>query len=241
MKFRLLPITMFVAALLFSIKIGNVWTGASGTGQTVQIADSRAQDAEDDAEAGDGAAEASEADAADDESTEEAEAGGEEEEIDFDALAAETPLIDAAPELTQAEIDVLQTLRERREALEAREAEIDLRESMLKAAEVNLESRIDEWKRLQAGVEELLARYDEAQNDELQTLATYYEKMKPKDAARVFNTLDLPYLIEIVGRMKEAKVAVVIGKMETETAKSLTMELARRSETVARSDALQAQ
>ena len=65
--------------------------------------------------------------------------------------------------------------------------------------------------------------------------------MKPKDAARVFNTLDLPYLIEIVGRMKEAKVAEVIGKMETEKAKVLTMELARRSETVARSDALQVQ
>lgn len=238
MKFRLLPVTMFVAALLFSVKIGDLWTGTAGSGQTLRIADLRAQDTETDGEAEETAeAEADEEDAADDEDTAEAE----EEEVDLDALAAETPLIDAAPELTQAEINVLQTLRERRQALDAREAEIDLRESMLKAAEVNLESRIEEWKRLQTDVENLLARYEEAQDDEIQTLATYYEKMKPKDAARVFNTLDLPYLIEIVGRMKEAKVADVIGKMDTQKAKTLTMELARRSETVARSDALQAQ
>lgn len=237
MKLRLLPLTMFVAALLFTVKVGDLWTGTAGTGQTFQVADSRAQDAEDEESEDTAEAEEEEQDAAEGEEGAEAE----EEEIDLDALAAETPLIDAAPELTQAEIDVLQTLRERRQALDAREAEIDLRESMLKAAEVNLESRIEEWKRLQTDVEKLLTRYEEAQDDEIQTLATYYEKMKPKDAARVFNTLDLPYLIEIVSRMKEAKVADVIGKMDTQKAKTLTMELARRSETVARSDALQTQ
>ena len=220
MKIRLLPVTMFVAALLFSVKIGDLWTGTAGTGQTVQIADSRAQDAETEAE--DDADEMADVEETGDEESVDADMEGEaeEEDVDLDALAAETPLIDAAPELTQAEIDVLQTLRERRQALDAREAEIDLRESMLKAAEVNLESRIEEWKRLKTDVEQLLTQYEEAQDDELQTLATYYEKMKPKDAARVFNTLDLPYLIEIVGRMKEAKVADVIGKMDTQTAKT---------------------
>jgi flagellar motility protein MotE (MotC chaperone) len=241
MKIRLLPVTMFVAALLFSVKIGDMWTGTAGTGQAVQIAESRAQETDEDASDTASADEADDEDAAEADMEADAEGEDEEEDVDLDALAAETPLIDAAPELTQAEIDVLQTLRERRQALDAREAEIDMRESMLKAAEVNLESRIDEWKRLQADVEQLLTRYEEAQDDELKTLATYYEKMKPKDAARVFNTLDLPYLIEIVGRMKEAKVAVVIGKMDTQKAKTLTMELARRSETVARSDAPQAQ
>jgi flagellar motility protein MotE (MotC chaperone) len=77
-------------------------------------------------------------------------------------------------------------------------------------------------------VEALLARYETDQNEELDTLAAYYEKMKPKDAARVFDVLDLPYLIQIVGRMKEAKVADIIGKMDTLRAKTLTMELARR-------------
>ncbi len=61
--------------------------------------------------------------------------------------------------------------------------------------------------------------------------------MKPKDAARVFNTLDLPYLIEIVGRMKVAKVADVIGKMDTQKAKVLTIALAQRREPGARANA----
>ena len=56
--------------------------------------------------------------------------------------------------------------------------------------------------------------------------------MKPKDAAR--STPWMPYLIEIVGR---AKVADVIGKMDTQKAKVLTIALAQRREPGARANA----
>ena len=224
-RIRILPLTMFFAALMLSVKIGELWNGARPLLGSVRVAELHAQQADDGEGSGvedaGGAADGMEAPDSADLSLEE-----------LAALALEQegiePLLEPAPELTRAELDVLQSLRKRREALDAREVELSLRESMIKAAEHNLEARIEEWKRLKVEVEKLLARYETDQNKELQTLATYYEKMKPKDAARVFNALDLPYLIQIVARMKEAKVADIIGKMDTLSAKTLTMELARR-------------
>ena len=74
----------------------------------------------------------------------------------------------------------------------------------------------------------LLERFESERSEELERLASYYEKMKPKDAARVFNELDMPYLIDIVSRMKDGQVAAIIGKMDTTKAMGLTVELARR-------------
>lgn len=230
MRVRLLPLTMFLAGLMLTVKAGEMVTGETSFWARVEIADSRAQQtdgeapAEDDAEAADEADEmaADDADAADGEAADEM-AAVPEEELD--------PLLDAMPEFTRAELDVLQNLRARREALDRRAAELDMRESTLKAAEHNLESRLEDWKRLKGEVEELIARYEQAQDTELETLAAYYEKMKPKDAARVFDALELRYLVDIVSRMKAANVAEIIGNMDTLNAKALTMELAQRRKT----------
>lgn len=225
MKPRILPATIFFAALLLTVKINSLWTGIDTTGSAVRVAVLHAQETDEDAQVG------ADEDAEGGDEASDAEEGDEElAALDFDALTEENALIDAAPELTQAELDVLQNLRQRREELDIRESKLELRESLIEAAETNLESRVQEWRQLKTEVEELLARYEEAEEGELKTLAIYYEKMKPKDAARVFNTLDLTYLIEIVGRMKDAKVADVMGKMDTEKAKVLTMQLAERRE-----------
>jgi flagellar motility protein MotE (MotC chaperone) len=213
MRFRLLPVTMFFAALLLTVKAGEMMTGETVFWARVEVPELHAQQA-DEAAAAEDAEQAADAAAA---TADEAE-------------AAEPPP-EPVPEFTRAEVDVLQDLRARREALDRREAELDMRESTLKAAEHNLESRIAEWKRLKAEVEELIARFETSQDEELDTLAAYYEKMKPKDAARVFDTLDLEYLVDIVSRMKAAKVAEIIGGMDTLNAKALTMELARRRKT----------
>ena len=235
MKLRVLPATIFFATLLLTVKIGNLWTGVGNLAPALQVADLRAQDSEDD----DQAAADNEADGDETESAESDEGDVDDElaALDLDALAKQDALLDTAPQLTQAELDVLQSLKQRRETLNQRESRLELRESLIEAAETNLASRVEEWKQLKSEVEELLTRYEEAEEGKLKTLATYYEKMKPKDAARVFNTLDLPYLIEIVGRMKVAKVADVIGKMDTQKAKVLTIALAQRREPGTRANA----
>jgi flagellar motility protein MotE (MotC chaperone) len=57
--------------------------------------------------------------------------------------------------------------------------------------------------------------------------------MKPKDASNVFEKLDMNILLDVVERMKEAKIAPIIAAMNPDKAKSVTEELAGRRKIVA--------
>ena len=228
-KFRLLPIAIVVLALMLTLKTGDLWDGVSEV-RAQQTPGERPTDLLDDGEDDAELLEDDEAALADgeDELDDEELASDDEPLLGEESDTAEGDFLSDENALNQSELDVLQMLRERRVELDARAERLDLREKLVLAAEHALESRIQDWKQLKVAVEASLEKYNTKRDGKLQTLATYYEKMKAKDAARVFNSLELPYLIDIVERMKVAKVADIIGKMDTERAKTLTTELARQ-------------
>ena len=55
-----------------------------------------------------------------------------------------------------------------------------------------------------------------------------YENMKPKDAARIFEELDMAVLLDVIERMKERKTAPILAQMNPKRAKAITLELAKR-------------
>jgi flagellar motility protein MotE (MotC chaperone) len=127
----------------------------------------------------------------------------------------------------QAERALLGRLRERRLEIDAREAAISARESMLGAAERRLTTRLEEMAALQARLEALERGRGEREEAGWRGLVKTYETMRPRDAATVFDDLEMPVLVQIVNRMREAKAAPVIGAMRPDRARSLTAELAR--------------
>jgi flagellar motility protein MotE (MotC chaperone) len=56
-----------------------------------------------------------------------------------------------------------------------------------------------------------------------------YESMKPKDAAKVFDRLEMPVLFEIASQIAPRKMSDILGLMQPEAAERLTVELARRA------------
>lgn len=54
-----------------------------------------------------------------------------------------------------------------------------------------------------------------------------YENMKPKEAARIFDKLDMTVLLGVVQQMKTRKMAPILAKMNSSVAQRLTVELAR--------------
>ncbi|TDI58457.1 MAG: hypothetical protein E2O93_02755 [Alphaproteobacteria bacterium] len=233
-KFRFLPLAIVVLALMLTLKTGELWEGVSEV-RAQQTPGERPtdllDDGEDDAEllGDDEAASVDGEDEFDEDDLDGEDLAGDDEPLlgEESGMAGED-FLSGENALNQSELDVLQMLRGRRVELDTRAERLDLREKMVLAAGHALESRIQDWKQLKVAVEASLEKYNTKRDGKLQTLATYYEKMKAKDAARVFNALELPYLIDIVERMKVAKVADIIGKMDTERAKTLTMELARQ-------------
>jgi flagellar motility protein MotE (MotC chaperone) len=143
----------------------------------------------------------------------------------------EKPPVDRKGELAieePSERALLEALGKRSEAIEARDAELDLRENLLKAAEKRLEERLAELARLEGALADADRRRAEQEGSRLKELVTLYEGMKPKEAARIFEKLDPQVLLDVASRMKPRQLSVVMGLMSPDAAQKLTVSLARR-------------
>ncbi|MBU8544991.1 MULTISPECIES: MotE family protein [Roseomonadaceae] len=127
----------------------------------------------------------------------------------------------------QAERAILESLRARRAAIEAREAQAVARETMVAAAERRLAQRVEELVGLQQQLEALERERAAREEAGMRGLVKLYEGMRPRDAAVIFDELEMPVLVRIMDQMREAKAAPVMGAMRPERARALTAELAR--------------
>jgi flagellar motility protein MotE (MotC chaperone) len=120
-------------------------------------------------------------------------------------------------------------LQARRQELEARAREIDIRENLLKAAEKRVESKVEELKAVESRITTATQQKSDADAARFKGIVTMYEAMKPKDAAKVFDRLEMPVLIEIASQIAPRKMSDILGQMSTEAAERLTVEMARRA------------
>lgn len=124
---------------------------------------------------------------------------------------------------------VLERLQDRRQELDSRARDIEMRENLLKAAEKRVEAKVAELKELQSRVDAAIGTRDKAEADRFKSIIMMYENMKPKDAARIFERLDLKILFEVATQMKPAKMSEILAAMSPESAERLTVELASRA------------
>jgi flagellar motility protein MotE (MotC chaperone) len=136
---------------------------------------------------------------------------------------------DAPPPVSASERAILERLQARRQELDARAREIDIRESLLKAAEKRIEEKSADLKATEARVSAASGQKDEAESARMKNIVTMYEAMKPKDAAKVFDRLEMGVLIEIALQIKPQKMSDIMGLMQAEAAERLTVEMARRA------------
>lgn len=138
---------------------------------------------------------------------------------------------EATPMYTQAEIELLQNLSKRRDELDKRDADLNMKSKLLEAGEKRIDDKLAQMKALQVQLEKVVAQYNEKQSAQIKSLVKIYENMKPGDAANIFNQMDMPILLEVIDKMSERKVAPVLAAMDPKKAKDVTQELAemRRS------------
>ena len=129
---------------------------------------------------------------------------------------------------TRSEIELLQDLSKRRKELDAREQTVIQKEGLLTAAEDRIDKKIGELRKVRTEIEGLIKTYDEQEEKEIKSLVQIYEKMKPKDAARIFDQLDMSILLRVFDRMKASKSASVLANMRPQKAKELTSRIAER-------------
>lgn len=210
-SFRLLPLVIFFCSLTLTLRIGVVWrsvmTPHKNAPAPVSVAAARAQEdpkdkAKTESKVGSKAAEA---------------AGGEKAKTDKNAKPKS---------FSQSELEILQTLAKRREELDAREQNLNQRLGVLKAAEAQLDAKVLKMQELQREISDLVGVYGEKEKVRLDKLVKMYSAMKPKEAAALFNEMDMPLLVKLFEEMKEAKAAPILAVMDKAKAGELTKELA---------------
>jgi flagellar motility protein MotE (MotC chaperone) len=131
--------------------------------------------------------------------------------------------------VSASERAILERLQSRRQELDARAREMDIRESLLKAAEKRVESRVEELKGVESQISTATEQKSQAEAARFKGIITMYEAMKPKDAAKVFDRLEMPVLFQIASQIAPRKMSDILGLMSPEAAERLTVEMARRA------------
>lgn len=222
---RLLPLMVVVASLSFGVRFGEFVTGVSQTP---------------------GSANAQESINAQKKVMEDA---GEEMMKDGDKMPdqgifdnpADIPMAEAQGERinwrdsseietdsTTLSLELFEDLKERRKEIESQKRELAVREALLKTAEQEIDQKYQELVSLREEIQELLVQQTDEEKRRIASLVKIYEGMKPKDAARIFNTLDLDILLDVVSKMSERKSAPILAAMTAERARSLTIMLAEQ-------------
>jgi flagellar motility protein MotE (MotC chaperone) len=142
---------------------------------------------------------------------------------------APQPIDLTKPQMTAGERAVLESLMQRRQELEARAREIEVRENLLKASEQRIEARLQELAEAEAKLKGAVTKRDEAEVAKFKNLVSMYENMKAKEAAKVFDRLELRILVEVVNMMNPRRMSDILALMSTEAAERLTIEIANRS------------
>lgn len=201
-RLRVLPALIVVAAVILALRVADIWQSAEVLAQEATRDAAALQDT-----AGAGSGETAE-----------------------EASPAPAPLGLDPLRMTETEIQLLQELAARREQLEARERALAEREALLAAAEGRIDEKILRLEGLQATIENLLVEFDEQEEAQFGSLVRIYENMKPRDAARIFEQLDMTVLLEVIGRMRERNSAPILAQMRPDRAQQVTLQLAQRRE-----------
>lgn len=127
-----------------------------------------------------------------------------------------------------AELDVLQSLSKRRDELDKREQQVVQHEALLKAAEGEVDRKIAELNKIKKELVDLLNKQQAVQDERVNSLVKIYENMKPKEAARIFDTLEMDVLLAVIGKMSERKSSPILASMDPEKARIVTIKLSEQ-------------
>ncbi len=133
------------------------------------------------------------------------------------------------PEIPEAPAeldDIARELQRRRAEVLELEAALALREAAVRAAEADLAAQVDRLEAFKGELEALVGEAEAEEEERLQQLVRMYESMRAKSAAAIFDRLELPVILAVARRMREARMAAILAAMDPAQAQVVTSELA---------------
>lgn len=126
--------------------------------------------------------------------------------------------------------DIARELQRRRTEVLELQAALALREAAVRAAEADLAAQVDRLEAFKRELEALVGEAEAEAEERLQQLVRMYESMRAKSAAAIFDRLELPVILAVAKRMREARMAAILAAMDPARARVVTRELAEERE-----------
>ena len=131
---------------------------------------------------------------------------------------------------TLSEAAVLESLGKRRAELQNYEQELVLRSSLVDAAEKKVAERQATLQALEDQISALVDQRTALEATEFAGIVTLYQNMKPKDAANIFNSLDMEVLLRVAKLMNPRKMSPILAAMDATRAQELSVRMAALSD-----------
>ncbi len=132
--------------------------------------------------------------------------------------------------LSPAELRVIQSLKDRRAELDIRDNDFATMLPLMAAAEQKIDAKTQALNAVKAELQTLLGQVGEQEKAEIDRLVAVYSAMRPREAARIFATLDDKVRLPVAAAMRPRSLSAVMAQMEPAAARELTEKLARRFE-----------
>ena len=130
--------------------------------------------------------------------------------------------------ISPAELKIIQSLSQRRAALDARDQDFATTLPLMVAAEQKLDAKIQAMAALKAEMRQMLGQVDEREKAEIDRLVQVYSAMRPKEAAPVMATLEDKVRLPVAAAMRPRTLAAIMAQMQPAQARELTEKLAAR-------------
>ncbi len=124
------------------------------------------------------------------------------------------------------EQQLLERLVARRTELEQYEQDLAMRSAIVDAAEKRIEERTATLQALETQISTLVDQRQEMESGQFAGIVAMYEAMRPKDAAKIFNNLDIEVLLRVAKTMSPRKMAPILAEMDPPRAQELTVRMA---------------
>lgn len=151
---------------------------------------------------------------------------------------AEEMALEGAPheavQMASAEADpdmpaLLQAIQQREAQITEREAYIDRRMQTLAVAEQRIREQMDALAEAESKLAATLSLADNATEEDVARLTEVYQRMKPSEAAGIFETMDIQFAAGFFSRMRPESSAAIMANLPAELAYSISVVMAGRN------------
>lgn len=125
--------------------------------------------------------------------------------------------------------NMLAAFREREQQLNELEQRLLNREQILRVARIKVEDHLEKLEDAERRLSATMSQADGAAEKDLERLTSVYENMKPKEAATIFETMDIEFAAGFLMRMRPDAAAGILSNLESNIAYAISVVMAGRN------------